>query len=194
MPENKPAPVNGIKLIALAALLAGTFLFFRPILFPEPDWETLRKSAVEQYKLGNLEKAERHLLSALEVAEQFPEEDPRFHQALRDMIEIYNLRSKFKDTERILLRLIALDEKLLGAEHPNVAASLNNLAEIYRIQGEIQKADAAYQRSISILETRFGPDHELVAHVRKGYHRFLLEVGKFVPEEARTTPPGPERP
>ncbi|MCA9482266.1 MAG: tetratricopeptide repeat protein [Nitrospina sp.] len=187
MPETQPTSSGWIRGIAVALLLTGTLLFFYRYFSPKPDWETIRTSAVEQYNLGNLDEAERLLVSALKVAGYFSEKDARLHQSLRDLIEFYTLQSKFSEAEPVILRLIALDEKLLGPDHPNVAASLNNLAENYRVRGEVEKANTAYQKSLAIMEKKFGTEHELVAHIKEGYHRFLREAGKPLPG---APPPG----
>ncbi len=38
-------------------------------------------------------------------------------------------------------RVVSVEEKALGPEHPHVATSLNNLAELYRAQGRYAEAD-----------------------------------------------------
>ena len=65
MPETQPTSSGWIRGIAVALLLTGTLLFFYRYFSPKPDWETIRTSAVEQYNLGNLDEAERLLVSAL---------------------------------------------------------------------------------------------------------------------------------
>ncbi len=39
------------------------------------------------------------------------------------------------------MRSLAISEKTLGTEHPDVATSLNNLAELYRAQGRDHEAE-----------------------------------------------------
>lgn len=60
-------------------------------------------------------------------------------------------------------RAIAIQEKVLGLEHPDLAASLNNLAELSRIQWRYREAEALHQRALAIRETALGPDHPLTA-------------------------------
>ena len=45
---------------------------------------------------------------------------------------------------------LAIYEKALGREHPNVAASLNNLAALYDTQGKYAEAEPLYQRALAI--------------------------------------------
>jgi len=50
-------------------------------------------------------------------------------------------QGKYADAEPLYKRSLAIREKALGPEHPDVAASLNNLAELYRAQGKYAEAE-----------------------------------------------------
>jgi CHAT domain-containing protein len=58
---------------------------------------------------------------------------------------------------------LAITEKALGRDHPNVAAALNNLALLYVGQGRYAEAEPLYHRSVAIGEKALGPDHPDVA-------------------------------
>jgi CHAT domain-containing protein len=60
-------------------------------------------------------------------------------------------------------RALAIREKVLGKEHPDVASSLNNLAYLYQAQGNYSQAEPLYQRALAILEKVLGNEHPLVA-------------------------------
>ncbi len=60
-------------------------------------------------------------------------------------------------------RSLAIQEKVLGTEHPLVATSLNNLAELYQAQGNYNQAEPLYQRSLAIFEQVLGKEHPDVA-------------------------------
>ena len=62
-------------------------------------------------------------------------------------------------------RSLAIREKALGPDHPDVAQSLNNLAVLYRDQGRYADAEPLYKRSLAINEKALGPDHPDVAHI-----------------------------
>ena len=62
-----------------------------------------------------------------------------------------------------LQQSLALREKALGPEHPDVATDLNNLAALYHAQGAYAKAEPLYQRSLKIWEKALGLDHPDVA-------------------------------
>ncbi len=58
---------------------------------------------------------------------------------------------------------MAIREKALGRDHPDVASSLNNLALLYDHQGRYADAEPLYQRSLAIREKALGRDHPAVA-------------------------------
>eukprot|EP00634_Sargassococcus_sp_CCMP2135_P009567 CAMPEP_0198650178 /NCGR_PEP_ID=MMETSP1467-20131203/4788_1 /TAXON_ID=1462469 /ORGANISM="unid. sp., Strain CCMP2135" /LENGTH=66 /DNA_ID=CAMNT_0044386015 /DNA_START=1 /DNA_END=198 /DNA_ORIENTATION=- len=60
-------------------------------------------------------------------------------------------------------RSLAIKEKALHRDHPNVAMSLNNLAQLFRAQSKYDKAIPLYERSLQIYEKALGPDHKDVA-------------------------------
>ncbi len=60
-------------------------------------------------------------------------------------------------------RVAELYEKVLGPEHPYVAAVLTTLAELYRANGEHAKAEPLFQRVLALHEKTLGPGHPDVA-------------------------------
>ena len=65
--------------------------------------------------------------------------------------------------EPLYKRALAIREKALGPDHPDVAKSLNNLAGLYREQGRYADAEPLFKRSLAIYEKALGPDHPDVA-------------------------------
>ena len=60
-------------------------------------------------------------------------------------------------------RALAIREKALGPDHPQVATSLVNLALLYDKKGDYAQAESLYQRALMIYEKALGPDHPYVA-------------------------------
>jgi len=58
---------------------------------------------------------------------------------------------------------MALREKAVGPEQPDVATSLNNLAQLYYTQGRYVEAQQLFSRSLAIREKALGPNHPDVA-------------------------------
>ena len=66
---------------------------------------------------------------------------------------------KYAEATEIAKRLLAIREKVLGPEHPDVGASLNTLAELYRAQGRFAESEPLYRCTTAILEKALGPEH-----------------------------------
>ena len=72
---------------------------------------------------------------------------------------------KYAEATEIAKRLLALREKALGPEHPDVGTSLNSLAGLYREQGRYTEAEPLLRRGLAIRERALGPEHPDVATV-----------------------------
>ena len=69
----------------------------------------------------------------------------------------------YAKAEPLHKRSLAITEKALGPDHPDVATSLNNLAGLYDTQGHYARAEPLYKRSLAIFEKALGADHPHVA-------------------------------
>ena len=58
---------------------------------------------------------------------------------------------------------LAIMEKTLRADHPDVAICLNNLGQLYCAQGKYDQAEVLYKRSLAIMANTLGADHPNVA-------------------------------
>ena len=71
--------------------------------------------------------------------------------------------NRFDEAQSRFERVLAIQERRLGADHPQVATALNNLAGIYNAQGRLAETEPLYQRSLVLLERHFGAEHPKVA-------------------------------
>ena len=58
---------------------------------------------------------------------------------------------------------LAIREKVLGLDHPDVAMSLNNLGLLLQAKGDYTSAEPPYRRALAIVQKALGPDHPDVA-------------------------------
>ena len=70
-------------------------------------------------------------------------------------------------------RDLAISEKVLGPEHPDVATSLHNLAMLYQVQERYAEAEPLFQRALAIMEKVLGLEHPQTAAARQNYTIFL---------------------
>ena len=85
---------------------------------------------------------------------------------------------RIEDSEKFYCRALAMKEKLLDPDHPDVAVTLNNLAILCRSQGRREEAERLYQRCLSILGKVFGPGHPKIAACLANYARLLCQMGR----------------
>src|SRR5262249_23655884 len=62
-----------------------------------------------------------------------------------------------------LAEALAIRERLLDPEHPDVAVSLNNLALLLQDTNRLSEAEPLSRRALAISEKSYGPDHPDVA-------------------------------
>ena len=74
---------------------------------------------------------------------------------------VFELTEQGHYTEAVPLaqRALALAEKALGPDHPDVATALSRLAYAYTKLGRYADAEPLYRRSLAISEKALGPDH-----------------------------------
>ena len=72
---------------------------------------------------------------------------------------------RYAEVEPLYKRSLAIKEKILGPEHPDVALSLYNLAYLYHNQARYVEVETErlYKRSLAIVEKAFGTEHPDVA-------------------------------
>jgi len=92
-------------------------------------------------------------------------------------------RAQYVEAEPLYRRAIAIWEKSLGREHPEVAKGLNNLAALYYAQGKYGEAEPLYQRALKIDEQALGPEHPDVARDLNNLANLYPDQGKYVQAE-----------
>ncbi len=74
-------------------------------------------------------------------------------------------------------RALAIFEKQLGPEHPNVALLVNNLGSVLKTLGDLAGARAAFERALRIDEASFGQGHPSVARDVNNLGSVLRDLG-----------------
>jgi tetratricopeptide (TPR) repeat protein len=167
------------KAIALFVLVVGSLLYLKSVLYPPvPPWEEHHQAGLTAFREKNYLEAENQFKAALTEAEKISTDDWRLTQTLSNLAEVYRFQSKFSQAEPYLQRLLGINEKSLGPDHPNVAAHLNNLAGNYRAQGKLAEAEPLYKRTLDIWERNLEPDNSLVLFALKNYVDLLHEMGR----------------
>eukprot|EP00752_Nemacystus_decipiens_P005303 g4810.t1 len=100
--------------------------------------------------------------------------------AYREISTIFLQREgKYDDAKLLYERSLAIREKVLGPDHPDVASILNNVALLLKSQGNYDDAKPLYERSLAIRERVLGPDHPDVASILNNVALLLESQGKY---------------
>ncbi|KFE58909.1 tetratricopeptide repeat protein [Hyalangium minutum] len=138
--------------------------------------------SVVGYHMGRLQEA----LSLRPTVEQFVDlaDDDRIRaSALTNLGLVLIELGRYDEALRECEAALALREKVLGPEHPEVASSLSDLAIVFSKQGQYEKARQMAERVLAIREKVLGPEHPSVAAALNSLGAELWDLGRH--EEAR---------
>jgi len=85
--------------------------------------------------------------------------------------------------EPLLRKALAVQEEVLGREHPDTAMSLNNLAWLLNAKGESALAEPLYRQALAIREKVEGPEHPDTAMSLNNLAELLRERGDYAAAE-----------
>ena len=97
----------------------------------------------------------------------------------------------FVSAEQHLRQAAALQERQIGAGHPDLANTLNNLGIVCEHVGKPAEAEECYRRAYGIASTALPADHPLVQTSGQNLRDFCEAIGKPV-ELSGAVPPGLE--
>lgn len=108
-------------------------------------------------------------------------------------------QSQLERAEQELSRALSLEERFLGAEHPQLAETLESLAGVQMDHFELESAASSHARALQIRKRALGPEHPLVANsldrlggVRWGQGRLVEARGHMEAAVALATRVMPE--
>ncbi|MGE0205772.1 MAG: tetratricopeptide repeat protein, partial [Hyphomicrobiaceae bacterium] len=94
------------------------------------------------------------------------------------VVRLYR-EGRYEEAIPVAERALALREKTLGPDHPDVGTLLNNLAALYRVLGRLGEAEPLYRRSLAIADKALGPDHHSVGISLNNLARLLRALGRY---------------
>jgi CHAT domain-containing protein/tetratricopeptide (TPR) repeat protein len=99
------------------------------------------------------------------------------------LARLYRAQGRYAEAEPLCKRSLAITEKALGPDHPDVAQSLNNLALLYRAQGRYAEAEPLYKRALAIFEKALDPDHPFVGTSLNNLAALYENQGRYAEAE-----------
>ena len=145
----------------------------------EATWTRLLDAGTAAYNRRDPDEATRQFELALKEAEGFGESDGRLATTLAWVAELYRVQRRFDESEKLIMRTIALDEKFRGPEHPDLAMSLESLALLYHTQSRQREMETVLIRAIGIYEKALGPFHPRVASALNNLAALYRSIGRL---------------
>ena len=152
-------------------------------LFEQALGTDTQRAAEAAFQLGELALSKIDYIKArryyLEAARLQPDNADYVNKAGR----INHEMGRYSEAQSFYEKALAIREKTLGPNHPDVAVSLNNLAGLYHDLGLYAKVEPLLQRSIKILEKSLGPDHPDVAVCLNNLATLYYTQGQYAKAE-----------
>ena len=163
------------SLVRLRACLLDIDCF---LLIKDRDEEELRRYWVEQ--LHEQQTMGKAYLSSWEAWSRQPgREDRQISDAAYALgVFLFNA-ALHTEAEPLYRRALAIWEKGLGGNHPDVATALNNLAGLLQDTNRLSEAEPLYRRALAIDEQSFGKDHPNVAMKLNNLARLLAATNRL---------------
>lgn len=144
----------------------------------EKSWDQYRASADRAFREGDYSGAETMWLAALKKAMTFGESDPRLCVTLECLAEVLFKQARYDEALPYCLRVLAIYEKMLGPNHPDVGIVANNVAMIYHAREEYGNAEKYYKQALPIRSKALGGEHPAVLNLIMNYTHLLTTTGR----------------
>ncbi len=130
----------------------------------EADWIAAAvKACAAAYPGGDFQHwaAYERLLAHVRAAADIASDDigPPLADVLNGAGFYLHDQAAYAEAGPLYERALAIWEKALGPDHPDVARALDNLARLYRAQGAYERAEPLFERALAIREEALGPGH-----------------------------------
>jgi tetratricopeptide (TPR) repeat protein/transcriptional regulator with XRE-family HTH domain len=125
-----------------------------------------------------LQPIEAHLRFMTDSAQQ--RQDTRAAGLFSALGWYLELRAAYSAAQRCYEQALAIQQRILGHEHPDIARSLNSLGHIFCEQGEFVMAQRCHEQALAIQQRVLGHEHPDIAHSLNNLGRVLWEQGEFV--------------
>lgn len=153
-------------------------MYKKAVVLEEDKSEYLLAAGKMARKLAEFKQAQEWLEHLREIREA-EGESAELGDALHELALLYRDQGKYKEAEPLHLRAVAVKEKVLGKDHPDMAEALNDLAVFYWHEGNYTEAVPLYLRALAVNEKAFGEDHPSVARTLNDIALLYVNEGRF---------------
>jgi tetratricopeptide (TPR) repeat protein len=144
------------------------------------------KAAFPYIEFANWPACERlvpHAQACASLIEELSFESEGASRLLNQTGYYLDERARYAEAEPLYRSALAIGEKVLGPDAPDVATALNNLGELYRKGGDYAQAEPLYRRAIAIREKTQGSGHTTLAVNLNNLAELYREQGEYAEAE-----------
>jgi tetratricopeptide (TPR) repeat protein len=135
----------------------------------QTNWGGRTSAGEWAFSRGNFERAEAEFRAALEIAQEFPEDDVRLEESLRNLGRLYEHQSLFDKAEPMYLLLLAAEEHRVGPDSPEILDTLAALARVSVPSGDHPVAIDSLERFVAISDSAGITDDDRLRVVRAAH-------------------------
>ncbi len=100
-------------------------------------------------------------------------------------LALLGCETRLRWSEPLLRRALAIDEKAMGSDDPDVATVLNNLAVLLYLKGDYAGAEPLMRRALAIDEKALGPDDPQTQQDQKNLDDLLQKSAQAAAPKAK---------
>jgi non-specific serine/threonine protein kinase/serine/threonine-protein kinase len=116
--------------------------------------------ALEEYRAGNLDEAERLFREAHGIRlEVLGEEHPETVGYASNVAAMLARKGEYEAADSTYRRILEQLEQVYGPEHENVARMWNNLGSLSARQCRLDEAEGRFRRALALWDAALGPEH-----------------------------------
>jgi tetratricopeptide (TPR) repeat protein len=104
-------------------------------------------------------------------------------ETLSSLATVAMVKGEWAAAEGYARQALAVRRKLVGEEHPDVAASLNQIGDILSYVGDSAGAEPLFRQALAIYHQLLGDEHPLVAMAAGNLGRTLHKLGDLAGAE-----------
>jgi len=120
-----------------------------------------------------------HALRAADAVVEFTFEFLEAADLLNQLGYYLTEQARYTEAEPLYRQALVIRQKLLGPEHPDVAACLHDLAALFNALGRFEEAETLYLHTLAVREKTLGPENPEVASTLNNLAGLYCDVGRF---------------
>jgi eukaryotic-like serine/threonine-protein kinase len=132
---------------------------------------------------GNFSDAQEVFKRSLALLEQSSAPPADVSAVLDDLAKVYTRDQQWQLAKTTYERALEIDRRVLGDNHPRIAARLNNLALVAQNMGDLKLAESLYRDGLKRDVMAYGENHPETAAAEGNFGLFLRRQGRLAEAE-----------